>query len=210
MNEHLLRFNKTAKFCIFDFETEGLNLFSSRPWQFSCVVGTQNEILREHNLFIKWPDLNMSKDAAIITRFNQQQVNSLGKDPKEVLTIINQEFESADWIGGHNILGYDIHLYRRYCERMGVKPIEIERKLIDTMACGKGIKLEIPYKPGEDFLIYQIRLVNEIVAKKGFATLLTFAKKYDIKLDETKLHDALYDVRVNFEVLKRMLWEIEI
>lgn len=210
MNENLLRMKKDTKFCVFDFETEDLNLFSAKPWQFACVVGTQNKIIRKHDLFIGWKDLNISREAELITRFNEHEFKSKAQDPKKCLEIINQEFSEAEWISGHNILGYDIHIYRRYCRRMGVKPYPIQDKFIDTMCCGKGLKLDIKYQAGQDFLSYQIKMANEIIRKRGFATLSTFAKEYEIETKEDKLHDALYDVEINFEVLKKMLWHIEI
>jgi len=209
MNEHLLRMKKDTKFCVFDFEAEDLNLYSAKPFQFACVVGTQNRIIRRHNLFIKWDNFNISREAEMITRFDYQQWQRDAQDARQVFELINKEFEEADWIGGHNLLGYDIHVYRRACERLGLKPVAIERKLIDTMACGKGIKFERLYKPEENFLKYQIRMANERSPKKGFATLAAFAKLYDIPTDENSLHDALYDVGINYEVLKKMLWQIE-
>jgi DNA polymerase III epsilon subunit-like protein len=210
MNEHLLRMNKKAKFCVFDFETEDLNLYTAKPWQFACVVGTNDCIIRKHDMLLRWPDLNISKEAEQITRFDRLKWEAHSIDPKKVFETIHNEFEEADWIAGHNILGYDIHVYRSSCRRLGIKPYPIEKKAIDTMACGKGIKLEIFYKPGQKFLSYQMQLADFPVIKRGFATLSTFAKLYDIHTEENRLHDALYDVTINFEVLKKMLWQIEI
>ena len=33
MKESILRFDQRQKYVVFDFETEGLNLIKSRPWQ---------------------------------------------------------------------------------------------------------------------------------------------------------------------------------
>lgn len=210
MNEHLLRMNKDVKYCIFDFETEDLNLYSSKPWQFACVVGTNKTIFRKHDIMIRWDKLNISREAEVITRFNRFDWEARAEDPKKTFELINEEFDKADWIGGHNVLGYDIHIYRRCCRRLGIKALPIHKKMIDTFPCGKGIKMDIPYKNGDNFLSYQIRLLNEIVIKKGYATLTAFAKLYDITLDESKLHDALYDVEINYQVLMKMLWQVEI
>jgi len=210
MNEHLLRMRDDVKFCVFDFETEDLNLHTSKPWQFACIVATNKTILRRHDIMLRWPDLNISKEAEMITRFDRLRWEAHGKNPKEVFELAEQEFAEADYIAGHNILGYDIEVYRSCCKRLGLKPYPIERKIIDTFACGKGIKLEIFYKPGENFLHYQLRLLSHIVMKRGFATLAAFAKLYDVPMDETKLHDALYDVELNLRVLRKMLWQIEI
>lgn len=210
MNQNLLRMKKNVKICVFDFETENLNLFTSKPWQFACVQLFNNQVVNSHDIYIKWPNLRISKEAEIITRFDRNKWNEEGRDPKEVFLEINEIFDKADYIAGHNILGYDIHIYRSGCKRLGIKPLPIHKKMIDTLACGKGIKLEIPYNPTDDFLKYQIKMLTNIITKKGFATLSAFAKYYDIQFDETRLHDALYDVELNAEVLKKMLWNIEI
>ncbi len=213
MNEHLLRMDKNATFCVFDFETEDLNLFSALPWQFACVVGTTKGILRKRDVLLKWPNLNISREAEQITRFDREKWKREGRDPKEMFLKINEEFDKADWIAGHNILGYDIHIYRRSCRRLGIKALPIHKKFIDTFPCGKGIKLELFYKPEDDFQSYQnqmLNLLNATVKKRGFATLSTFAKLYKINVDESRLHDALYDVEINYQVLLKMLWSIEI
>lgn len=210
MNEHLLRSNNKAKFCVFDFETEDLNLFAAKPWQFACVVGTNQGIFRKHNLLLRWPNLNISKEAEQITRFDRLKWEANAIDPKKAFETINEEFDAADYIAGHNIFGYDIHIYRSSCRRLGIKPLPIQKKFIDTMACGKGIKLELHFKPGDKFVRYQMRMANNIVMKRGFATLTAFAKLYSIPIDETKTHDALYDVEINYQVLKKMLWQVEV
>ena len=35
-------------------------------------------------------------------------------------------------------------------------------------------------------------------------------KQYKIDFDEDKLHDSLYDVRMNFEIFKKQIWQIDI
>lgn len=210
MNQNLLRMKRNVKMCVFDFETENLNLFTSQPWQFACVQAFDGNIVNKRDIYIKWPTLNISKEAEIITRFDRARWEREGRDPKEVFLEINDVFDASDFIAGHNVLGYDIHIYRNACKRLGIKPLPIHKKMIDTLACGKGLKLEVLYKPEDNFLNYQKRLLNQIIMKKGFATLTAFCKYYDIKVDETRLHDALYDVEVNYQVLKKMLWNIEI
>jgi len=44
---NLLRFDNNKKWLIFDFETEDLNLFSSRPWQLSYCLYQGNEKIEE-------------------------------------------------------------------------------------------------------------------------------------------------------------------
>lgn len=210
MNEDLLRMRNDVKFCTFDFETEDLNLYTSKPWQFACVVATNQAIIRKRDIYLRWPDLNISKEAEQITRFNRLHWKDNAMDPKEAFEIIHEEFDEADYICGHNILGYDINIYRSSCRKLGIKPRPIHYKMIDSMCFGKGIKLETHYKKGENPLLYQQRMLETRVEKRGFATLAAFCKLYEIQTDETKLHDALYDVTVNWEVIKKMLWHVEL
>lgn len=210
MNEHLLRMRNDVKFCVFDFETEDLNLHTTKPWQFACVVATNQVIIRKHDIYIKWPNLNVSKEAEQITRFNINHWREIAIEPRDAFETINQEFDAADYICGHNVLGYDIHVYRSSCRKLGIKPFPIHLKMLDTLCLGKGIKLEIPIQPTDDVLQYQLRMLHTKVEKRGFATLSAFCKHYEIKTDEKRLHDALYDVTINREVLKKMLWNVEI
>ena len=64
MNESLLRFDKKQKYLVFDTETEGLNLITSRPWQVAWLIVEGGEILEKHDMFLDWPDLNVSEGAA--------------------------------------------------------------------------------------------------------------------------------------------------
>ena len=49
MTNTLLRFKKDLKYIVFDFETEGLNLRYSRPWQLGFVVVEAGKITKEYN-----------------------------------------------------------------------------------------------------------------------------------------------------------------
>lgn len=212
--QELLRYNNNAKFLLFDFETEDLNLFSTKPWQYASVKFSNNSNkMEENNIFIKWKGLKVSKGAAIVTRFNPSIVENNGIDPKKALEIINKEFEEADYICGHNIISFDVNVYHSYCLRMGVKPLDIKDKLIDTMSLGKGYKLDYKPRIGENcqsLVSYQMKINNIIHKKRGFATLGGLCKDFDIDYDTKKAHDALYDVKVNAKLLKKMLWTIEI
>ena len=84
MDETLLRFNKNQKYIVFDTETEGLNLITSRPWQVAWLVVKGDEIQEKHDEFIHWPNINVSEGAAKITGFSKKKYNAKCKDPKQV------------------------------------------------------------------------------------------------------------------------------
>ena len=45
---------------------------------------------------------------------------------------------------------------------------------------------------------------------KGRNRLIDLCRQYDIKFNEKKLHDALYDIEKNYEVFKKLIWNIEV
>jgi DNA polymerase III epsilon subunit-like protein len=49
-----------------------------------------------------------------------------------------------------------------------------------------------------------------MIDRKSKKKLMDLCKDYDISIDESKLHDAMYDIEQNYEVFKKMLWEVEI
>jgi DNA polymerase III epsilon subunit-like protein len=212
MNEGLLRYKKDAKICVFDFETEDLNLANTKPWQFACVVGTIDKITKEYDLFIDWEDLNMSKSAEQITRFDCDKWNKIKKDAKKTFTLINQIFEWTDYIIGHNIIGFDMHVYYATCYRLGLKPVDITSKILDTSCLIKGLpeKLDIPISDGGNLFEYQMKMYHTVVKKRGFATLGALCKLFDVEYDTSMAHDALMDVRWNYEAFKKLIWKINI
>lgn len=191
-------------------ETEDTNLFYTKAWQFAGIPFNLSSDFGLINLYVKWPDLNMSKGAAEVTRFDKSIWEKNGVDPKEALDIIDKEFEEADWVVGHNPLGFDIPVYRSWCRMLGRKPLPIHFKTIDTLACGKGIKLDFLYKKGDNFLSYQMKMLNEHVKKRGFATLSALCKDYGIPFDQNRLHDAGYDISINVELFRKMIFKIDI
>ena len=70
LGENLLRFNKNRRYISLDSETEGLNLFYSRPQQLSWIIYENGKVIQENNRYLWWEDFNISKEAAAITRFN--------------------------------------------------------------------------------------------------------------------------------------------
>ena len=79
MDEHLLRFNKDKTYVFIDCETENLclNLARNLPWQISMIKVKGEEKLDFKDYYVEWDrDLNISKEAARITRFNYKKYKS--------------------------------------------------------------------------------------------------------------------------------------
>lgn len=213
MNENLLRFNKKQKYIFFDFETCCLNLGSldNKPWQLGYIIINDGKIVLKRDCWIFWPDLKMTPAAAKMTGWTESKYKSKSKPADSIL----EEFESylydPSYINiGHNILGFDVYVHGIYRKCLGKKPdySYIDRS-IDTLCLAKAIKNDIKINEGDSLFDWQYRL-NNMIDRKSKKKLIDLCRHYDIPVDESKLHDAMYDIEQNYEVYKKMLWEVNI
>ena len=212
MNNHLLRFNKNKKFIVFDYETCGLNLASldNKPWQLAFLICENNEVKEKHDYYLKWDELNISDDAKRITGFKESVYKKKAVDPLEVLELFDSYIYNPDYhIVGHNILGFDIYIHnihRQLCDKS--TDYSYLSRAIDTNCIAKSEAMEIEFDE-KNLTLWQLKLQK--IRKKGVKTSLKFlCQKYGIDFDESKLHDALYDIEQNFKVFQSMLWKVNI
>jgi DNA polymerase III epsilon subunit-like protein len=213
MNENLLRFNKKQKYIFFDFETCCLNLGSldNKPWQLGFIVINDGKVVKKKDYWIHWPDLKMTDAAAKMTGWTKSKYNKKASDSKEILKDFETYLYNEEYINvGHNILGFDIYVHGIYRRCLGLKPdySYVERS-IDTLCLAKAIKNDIKFSKDDNFFNWQYRL-NNMVDRKSKKKLIDLCKDYDIEIDANKLHDAMYDIEQNYEVFKKMLWEVNI
>lgn len=215
MDGHLIRFNKQAKFSFIDIETYNLclSLDYNRPWQIAIVNVEGEKIVNEKDLYIKWPEhehIKCSEEAAKINHYNPEKIEKLGKSPEEILEIVDKDLKNSDFVCGHNVLGFDLYLLRSLYNAYSKDWKFIVDKTIDTLALARGLKMDIKYLPeSDDFTNYQFKMINTF--KKGVKTSLqVLAKEYDIPFDPAKLHDALYDLRINVDVWNKLKYQIDL
>ena len=210
MNESLLRFNKKQRYLVFDTETEGLNLVTSRPWQIAWLVVEGDTILSRHDKFIDWPDLNVSEGAAKVTGFSHKEYEKKAESPDQVWCQFSAQLYNEDnLVIGQNLLGFDVYIINVWRKLMGMQSdYSFVNRIIDTKSLATAIAKQIPVEK-QNFLPWQYRLLNyrERGLKTSQATLL---KKYSIPHDPKRLHDALYDIEMNFKVFRKQLFELEI
>lgn len=205
----LLRHSKNQKYLIFDFETEGLNLVYSRPWQLAWSITEGRNIKKSFNKYIWWDDLNVSKEAAEATRFDYEDYRKKAEDPKGVLNLFDKYLLDKDYIVlGHNILGFDVFIYRVLRRYLGEKSnySDFINRCIDTLAYSRAYKLGINPEPT---VLWQYKMLDTYKKRMG-TSLQAMCKEFDIDFDFRMLHDAYYDIEKNFEVFWELLYKLEI
>ena len=212
MDEQFLRFDKDKEYVFIDCETLNLCLNSCHnlPWQIAMLKVVGDKKIAEKNFYIKWDTkLQISADAARITRFNPKVLEKRGLTPEEVFPTIEDWLDNADYIVGHNILGFDLYLIKDYYKYMGKEYRHLVNKIIDTNCIARGIKYDVHYKIGQDLTEYQYRMLHE--RRKGIKTNLThMGKEFEINHDYSKLHDAIVDLELNLKVWNKLKWQIEL
>ena len=213
MTDKLLRFNKKQKYIYFDFETCGLNLASkeNKPWQLAFIVSDGTKIVSEKDYLIKWDTLDISDGAAKTTGFSRAKYNKLSVDP----TMVLDEFEKYIYddqylIIGHNILGFDVYIHNIFRKLLGRDTdYSYINRCIDTLSLSKAKLKEIKFDKNQTLINWQYRL-NSFRERGMKCSLKVMCKLYDIPFDESKLHDALYDIKINKLLFEKLLWQIDI
>ena len=213
MDEHLLRYDKNKTFVFIDCESLNLclNFCHNLPWQIAMIKVKGDKKIDEKNFYLKWDtDLKISQDAARITRYDHKKVQKEGFDPKEVFPTIKDWLDHADYIIGHNIIGYDIYLIKEYYKYMNCHWKYLMNKLIDTNVLVKGIKNNIIYNRNDNFLEYQYKIYH-VKRKKAIRTALaSVGKENGIEHDYEALHDAMNDLDLNLKVWNKLKWQVDI
>lgn len=206
----LLRFDRQRKYLAYDFETEGLNLGYARPWQLSYCLFTLDEVLEEHDHFILWDDLKVSKGAAQITRFNDAAYRYKAMDAEVVLTSFERLLmDESVYSVAQNQLGYDTMIHAVWRRQLG-RPEDYSYlpRAFDTVAFArawkKGFKVD-----RSNLLAWQYRMMD--FRERGLKVSLgQLGRDLEVPFDESKLHDALADIRLLREVWKKLLWVVEL
>lgn len=213
MKENLLRFNKQQKYLFFDFETCGLNLGSlkNKPWQLAFIAVADGRVIDQADYWLKWEDLKVSAGAAKVTGWTQKKYDEKAVDPRNPLDHFEKYLYDDDFLkAGHNLLGFDVYMHGIYRRLLGKTPdYGYLNRLIDTLCLARAINNDIALNESDNLLEWQYKMIS-LRRAKGRNKLVDLCKQYDIKFNAKKLHDALYDIQKNYEVFKKLIWNIEI
>jgi hypothetical protein len=118
-------------------------------------------------------------------------------------------YDENNLIVGQNLLGFDVYMVNVWRKLMGMDADHsYVRRIIDTKSLATAIAKDIPVEK-ENFINWQYRLLNH--RERGLRTSqATLLKKYNIDHDPKRLHDALYDIEMNFKIFKKQLFDLEI
>ena len=205
----LLKHNINQKYVVFDTETEGLSLTSSRPWQLSWILCQGDNILEQHDEYILFNDLNVSEDAARITNFNKDFYLQNAKEPIQVWQkFAPYLYDEKNILVGQNLLGYDIYILNVLMNHIGVKNNwSFLTRIIDTKALATALFKDI--EPSGDTLSWQMKLMN--FREKGLKTNQAFLlKHFGIDHDPSKLHNALYDITMNYKIFRKLIMGVDV
>ena len=212
MDSHLLRYDKKKTLVFIDCETFNLCLNSCHnlPWQVAMIKLTGDSMFGSKDFLIKWDThLKIGKEAARITRYSEKAMQNGGVTPEEAFPTIQDWLDNADYIVGHNILGFDVYLIKDYYKHMGLDYRHLMHKIIDTNCLARGIKYDLPYKQEQELLTYQYKVVHE--RRRGVKSGLAYmGKELNIEHDYDKLHNALVDLELNVKVWNKLKWQTDI
>ena len=192
------------KYIVFDTETEGLNLFSSKTWQLSWIVCQGSKILETHDEFIAHKELEIPQIVKKRTGFNWSTYNRKSRPLEEVWNKFEKYlFDPQYVIVGQNLLGFDVYMIAILQRLLGQQPdYSYLTRIYDTRALGKAYREEIQ-KPSRDFLSWQYKIINDR-SLKARASQNQLLKFFDIDFDDGKLHNALYDIKMCFKVFLKL------
>lgn len=201
--------------CFVDYETSNLclNETNNQPWQAAYILVKGKKIIARDSHFINWGDrrIPVSKEAAIITRYDERQVIKEGISPKEAFEKMVSNFNQADRIIGHNILGFDVYIANILA--LGNKkaiPFGTNiHKVIDTLALAKASAAGEQYEESVPLIAWMYQQYH--TRRKGRFSQEALSKSMSIEYDSARAHDALFDLEyLNIPIFNQLIYKTKI
>lgn len=191
---------------VLDFESESLNHFRARPWQASWLVIENNQIVSEHDHFIWWDNLEISKKAAEVTRFNYDLYKQKAKPGEPILEELESYLYNPKYLFiGYNNLGFDAMIHQVFRRQFAKSPdYSFIPRTFDVLCLARSHKLKKPYNKEWNLTAWQFSLLEQY-SRKIKCGLGTLAKDFKLNFDDSDAHDAIYDVRMTWSVFRELL-----
>lgn len=202
-----------SSFLCIDTETEGLNLAFHRPWQVAWCTADLKSIHTIKSRYIWWPDLEVSRTAAIKTRFDPVVYKANARPAREVWDELASDLYNPSYkIVWQNGLGLDVYAINNWARGCGLPPLDYSLlcRSIDTNAILKAqIKGWTPdISSPEAFLAWQYKALDYV--EKGLKTNLTqIGQARKVVHDYDKTHDAENDIQLMWKIFKEVVYQVE-
>ncbi|MDB4761400.1 exonuclease domain-containing protein [bacterium] len=192
------------KYLVFDTETEGLNLHSSRTWQVSWLICQGDRVLKENDRYINHNDLQINSVVAKMTGFTWEEYDQRKEPLKNVWADFKKDLFNPEYkVVGQNLLGFDVYMVAAMQRALGETPdYSYLERIYDTRAYGKAYREELD-KPKDNLLSWQYKVIHDR-SLKARVSQIQLLKFFGIDFDETLLHNALYDNQKCYEVFKAL------
>lgn len=194
---------------IADTETEGLNLNTSRPWEFAWVKMVNGKIIDSQSRYLWWDDLKIDAKAAEVTGFDRKKYEATAIDPTVVYNEVEEWLLNSNYIlGFHNGLNFDVYQIRNWFREIG-KPTDFEwvKRVVDTNALAKaylsGAKVD-----RKNFDAWQTKWANYI--KRGLKSNITYlCNEWGIEIDKARTHQGDYDCYLTAQIYKKLVYDFQ-
>lgn len=208
----MLKFPNNQKYLVFDGETCHLNLClpDNKTWEWAWLECQGEEIVSKADYYIKWPNLNISKEAALMTHFNPLNIQEKGVDPKMVIEKLDNFIYNTEYmLIAANGLRFDIYLHNIHRRLVGL-PTDYSYidRVIDPVALARGIKTGVTKDNNTSLYEHQLKVSS--IRQKGLKTSVRqLCQDYGIPYDETQAHNALWDVETLWKIWLKMKAQLE-
>jgi len=188
------------KYIVFDTETEGLNLHSSRPWQLAWIVCEGNRVIERHDRYISFKNLEISPYVEHLTGFSWDYYDKVKESPVKVWGDFKKYLYDPQYkVIGQNLLGFDVYMIAELQRMLGEDPdYSYLNRIYDTRALGKACREELR-KPKNNFLSWQYKIIHDR-SLKSKVSQKQLLKYFGIDFEEEKLHNAMYDIEMCYKV----------
>lgn len=206
-----MNLNYKSIFCIIDTETTHLNLLTTKIWQISYSLMQNRKILEEHDYHVWQDNLEMSADAARVTRFDFNKYKSLAVPSREVaLKFAEVLYNPNIFLVFHNGWGFDLAVIKNWLISEGLWRgwLDIPRRVIDTMCLLRMHNNDEKPDLG-NFIGCQLKQIGKPPRGAKKSSLGAGCKEFGIEYDSSSAHDSAYDIRKTGELCNALLYKFD-
>jgi DNA polymerase III epsilon subunit-like protein len=184
-------------YCVFDFETTGVEPTTALPIQVAVYAPSTME--NPLSWFVNQV-VDIPVEATAIHKITTKQIRDFGISPRESIEKLLGYFSNHEIIVGHNCIRYDRVILEKECERYGfIMPYR--SKYRDTAAMFKALQLHSMIHNNETHFDFTNRILEQRVFGLKF-NLKLCVEMLKIPIDRD-FHDAAADVYYTAKIFER-------